>query len=52
MYAAALAGVDAQGAPDPAPVIVIQKPTAAQLVRAAFKENRNIIKTNLNNRAI
>jgi hypothetical protein len=39
MAAAAFAGVNAQS-PAPAPVIIVQKPTSADLVRAAFKENR------------
>jgi len=51
MAAAAFAGVNAQS-PAPAPVIVVQKPTSADLVRAAFKENRILIKTKQNNRAI
>ena len=51
MAAAAFAGVNAQS-PAPAPVIIVQKPTAAELVRAAFKENKIVIKTNKNNRAI
>ena len=51
MAAAAFAGVSAQS-PAPAPVIIVQKPTSAELVRAAFKENRIVIKTNQNNRAI
>ena len=51
MAAAAFAGVNAQS-PAPAPVIIVQKPTSAELVRAAFKENKILIKTNQNNRAI
>ena len=54
MAAAAFAGVNAQS-PAPAPVIIVQKPTSAELVRAAFKEikeNRIVIKTKQNNRAI
>ena len=51
MAAAAFAGVNAQS-PAPAPVIIVQKPTSAELVRAAFKENKIVIKTNKNNRAI
>lgn len=51
MAAAAFAGVNAQS-PAPAPVIIVQKPTSAELVRAAFNENRIVIKTKLNNRAI
>ena len=51
MAAAAFAGVNAQS-PAPAPVIIVQKPTSAELVRAAFKENKIVIKTNQNNRAI
>ena len=51
MAAAAFAGVNAQ-LPAPAPVIIVQKPTSADLVRAAFKENRIVIKTKQNNRAI
>ena len=51
MAAAAFAGVNVQS-PAPAPVIIVQKPTSAELVRAAFKENRIVIKTNQNNRAI
>jgi len=51
MYAAVFSGVNAP-APAPAPVIIVQKPTSAELVRAAFKENRIVIKTNQNNRAI
>jgi hypothetical protein len=49
MYAAVFSGVNA---PAPAPVIIVQKPTSAELVRAAFKENRIVIKTNQDNRAI
>ena len=51
MAAAAFAGVNAP-APTPAPVIIVQKPTAGELVRAAFKENSIVIKTKQNNRAI
>ena len=51
MYAAVFSGVNVP-APAPAPVIIVQKPTSAELVRAAFKENRIVIKTNQNNRAI
>ena len=51
MAAAAFAGVNAQS-PAPAPVMIVQKPTSAELVRAAFKENKIVIKTNKNNRAI
>ena len=51
MEAAAFAGVNAP-IPAPAPVIIVQKPTSAELVRAAFKENRIVIKTKQNNRAI
>ena len=51
MYEAAFAGVNAQS-PAPAPVMIVQKPTSAELVRAAFKENKIVIKTNKNNRAI
>ena len=51
MAAAAFAGVNAQS-PAPAPVIIVQKPTSAELVRAAFKENRIVIKTKQTNRAI
>ena len=51
MAAAAFAGVNAQS-PAPAPVIIVQKPTSADLVRAAFKENRIVIKTNQKNREI
>ena len=51
MAAAAFAGVNAQS-PAPAPVIIVQKPTSADLVHAAFKENRIVIKTKQNNRAI
>ena len=51
MAAAAFAGVNAQS-PAPAPVIIVQKPTSADLVRAAFKENRIVTKTKQNNRAI
>jgi hypothetical protein len=51
MAAAAFAGVNAQS-PAPAPVIIVQKPTSAELVRAAFNENRIVIKTKQNNRAI
>jgi len=50
MYAAVFSGVNAP-APAPAPVIIVQKPTSAELVRAAFKENKIVIKTNKNNRA-
>ena len=49
MAAAAFAGVNA---PAPAPLVIVQKPTPAQLVRAAFKENKIVIKTDKNNRAI
>ena len=51
MAAAAFAGVNA---PTPAhvPLVIVQKPTAAELVRAAFKENKIVIKTDKNNRAI
>ena len=51
MAAAAFAGINAQS-PAPAPVIIVQKPTSAELVRAAFNENRIVIKTKQNNRAI
>lgn len=51
MAAAAFAGVNAP-APAPAPLVIVQKPTPAQLVRAAFKENKIVIKTDKNNRAI
>jgi hypothetical protein len=51
MAAAAFAGVNAP-TPAPVPMVIVQKPTAAELVRAAFKENRIVIKTNKNNRAI
>lgn len=51
MYAAVFSGVNAQ-APAPAPLVIVQKPTPAQLVRAAFKENKIVIKTDKNNRAI
>ena len=51
MAAAAFAGVIVQS-PAPAPVIIVQKPTSAELVRAAFNENRIVIKTKQNNRAI
>jgi hypothetical protein len=51
MAAAAFAGVNAP-TPAPAPMVIVQKPTAAELVRAAFKENKIVIKTNQNNRAI
>ena len=51
MAAAAFAGVNAP-TPAPAPVIIVQKPTSAELVRAAFKENRIVIKTKQANRAI
>jgi len=51
MAAAAFAGVNAP-TPAPAPIVIIQKPTASELVRAAFKENKIVIKTNQNNRAI
>jgi hypothetical protein len=51
MAAAAFAGVNAP-TPAPAPMVIVQKPTSAELVRAAFKENRIVIKTNQNNRAI
>lgn len=45
MYAAAFAGVNAtEPAPAPAPITLIQQPTSEQLVRAAFKENRVVIK--------
>jgi len=43
MAAAAFAGVGTP-APAPAPIAIIQKPTAAELVRAAFKENKIVIK--------
>ena len=51
MAAAAFAGVNAP-TPAPAPVIIVQKPTSAELVREAFKENRIVIKTKQTNRAI
>ena len=51
MAAAALAGVNTQS-PAPAPVVIVQKPSAAELVRAAFKDNKIAIKKNQNNRAI
>ena len=51
MYAAVFSGVNAP-APTPTPLVIVQKPTPAQLVRAAFKENKIVIKTNQNNRAI
>ena len=51
MAAAAYAGVNAP-TPAPVPMVIVQKPTAAELVRAAFKENKIVIKTNKNNRAI
>jgi hypothetical protein len=51
MYAAVLSGANAP-APAPAPLVIVQKPTPAQLVRAAFKENKIVIKTDKNNRAI
>jgi hypothetical protein len=49
MYAAMLSAVNA---PAPAPLVIVQKPTSAQLVRAAFKENKIVIKTDKNSRAI
>ena len=51
MAAAAFAGVNAP-TPAPVPMVIVQKPTAAELVRAAFKEDKIVIKTNKNNRAI
>jgi len=51
MAAAAFAGVNAP-TPAPAPIVIVQKPTSADLVHAAFKENRIVIKTKQNNRAI
>ena len=51
MAAAAFAGVNAP-TPAPAPIVIVQKPTSADLARAAFKENRIVIKTKQNNRAI
>jgi|GEM_PF-743681 len=45
------AGVNTQS-PAPAPVVIVQKPSAAELVRAAFKDNKIVIKKNQNNRAI
>jgi hypothetical protein len=51
MAAAAFAGVNAP-TPAPVPMVIVQKPTAAELVRAAFKENKIVIKTDKNNRAI
>ena len=51
MYAAVFSGVNAP-APAPAPLVIVQKPTPAQLVRAAFKENKIVIKKDKNNRAI
>jgi len=51
MAAAAFAGVNAP-TPAPAPLAIVQRPTPAQLVRAAFKENKIVIKTKQNNRAI
>jgi len=53
MYAAMLSGVNAPApAPAPAPLAIVQRPTPAQLVRAAFKENKIAIKTDKNNRFI
>ena len=49
MYAAVLSGANA---PTPAPLVIVQKPTPAQLVRAAFKEDKIVIKTDKKNRAI
>ncbi len=49
MYAAVLSGANA---PAPAPLVIVQKPTPAQLVRAAFKDNKIVIKTDKNNQAI
>jgi len=51
MYAAVFSGVNAP-APAPAPLVIVQKPTPAQLVRAEFKENKIVIKKDKNNRAI
>ena len=51
MYAAVFSGVNAP-APAPAPLVIVQKPTPAQLVRAAFKEDKIVIKTDKKNRAI
>ena len=51
MAAAALAGVNTQS-PAPAPVVIVQKPSATELVRAAFKDNKIVIKKNQNTRAI
>lgn len=53
LWAAAFAVTSAQEpTPLPAAVVIVQKPTAAQLVRAAFKENTITKKANPNNRAI
>ncbi len=51
MYAAVLSGANAP-APAPAPLVIVQKPTPAQLVRAAFKDNKIVIKKDKNNRAL
>ena len=45
MAAAAFAGVNAP-TPAPAPIVIVQKPTGAEFVRAAFRENRIVIKAN------
>ncbi|MSO29293.1 MAG: hypothetical protein EXQ75_06035 [Candidatus Planktophila sp.] len=53
LWAAAFAVTSAQEPTAlPAAVVIVQKPTAAQLVRAAFKENTITKKANPNNRAI
>jgi hypothetical protein len=51
MYAAVFSGVNAP-APTPTPLVIVQKPTPAQLVRAAFKDNKIVIKKDKNNRAL
>jgi hypothetical protein len=51
MYAAVLSGVNAP-VPAPAPIFIVQKPTAVELVRAAFKENTMVVKKSQSNRAV
>ena len=51
MYAAVLSGVNAP-VPAPAPILIVQKPTAGELVRAAFKEKTMVVKKNQSNRAV
>jgi hypothetical protein len=47
MYAVAFSGASVQVPLSP-PISIVQRPTSAQLVRAAFTENKIVIKKNLN----